>query len=126
MTSYPEMVSGYGEFDEQLMKAGEGKIVCKRGAEGYQIVGVLPGVLGLDSPGIGITVKVSDGDASRLGSGLESTNRVRPSVVLEILRQLGILSSKQEQALAAFGPEKPIMNHRGLVTGNSRPVFRLQ
>ena len=125
MTSYPEMVSGYGEFDEQLMRAGEGKIVCKRGAEGYQIVGILPGVLSPDSPGIGITVKVLDGDASRLGSGLESTNRVRPAVVVEILRQLGVLSSKQEQALAAFGPEKSIMNHRGLVTGTSRPTFKL-
>lgn len=126
MTSFPEMVSGYGEFDEQLMKAGEGKIVCKRGAEGYQIVGVLPGVLSSDSPGIGITVKVSDGDASRLGSGLESTNRVRPAVVVEILRQLGILSSRQVQALAAFGPEKSILNHRGLVTGTSHPTFKLQ
>ena len=126
MTGFPEMVSGYGEFDEQLMRVGEGKIVCKRGAEGYQIVGVLPGALGPDSPGVGMTVKVSDGDASRLGSGLESTNRVRPAVVVEILRQLGVLSSKQEQALAAFGPEKPILNHRGLVTGTSRPVFKLQ
>jgi L-asparaginase II len=126
MTSHPEMVSGYGEFDEQLMKAGAGKIVCKRGAEGYQIVGVLPGILSPDSPGIGITVKVSDGDASRLGSGLESTNRVRPAVVVEILRQLGVLSSKQKQALAAFGPESSITNHRGLVTGTSHPVFKLQ
>lgn len=125
MTSYPEMVSGYGEFDEQLMKVGEGKFVCKRGAEGYQIVGILPGTLGPDSPGIGITVKVSDGDASRLGSRLESISRVRPAVVVEILRQLGVLSSKQEQALAAFGPEKSIMNHRGLVTGTSHPVFKL-
>lgn len=125
MSSHPEMVSGYGEFDEQLMKAAEGKIICKRGAEGYQIVGLLAGVLSADSPGIGITIKVSDGDASRLGSGLESTNRVRPAVVVEILRQLGVLSSKQEQALAAFGPEKSITNHRGLVTGKSYPVFKL-
>src|SRR6266487_755239 len=29
MTIHPEMVSAYGEFDEQLMRAGEGKIVCK-------------------------------------------------------------------------------------------------
>lgn len=126
MTSYPEMVSGHGEFDEQLMRTGEGKFVCKRGAEGYQIVGILPGMLSPDSPGIGITVKVSDGDASRLGSGLESVNRVRPAVVVEILRQLGVLSAKQEDALAAFGPEKSIVNHRGLVTGISRPVFKLQ
>lgn len=124
MTAHPEMVSGYGEFDEQLMKTGEGRIVCKRGAEGYQIVGLLPGALGADSPGVGIALKVSDGDASRLGSGLESTNRVRPAVVIEILRQLGVLSSKQGQALAAFGPEKSITNHRGIVTGKSYPVFK--
>lgn len=124
MTTHPEMVSGYGEFDEQLMRVGQGRIVCKRGAEGYQIIGVLPGVLGVDSPGLGIALKVSDGDASRLGSGLESTNRVRPAVTLEILRQLGILSPKQEQALAGFGPGKSITNHRGIVTGKSYPVFK--
>jgi len=52
-------------------------------------------------------------------------NRVRPAVTLEILRQLGALSSDQEQALARFGPVKQITNHRGLVTGQSRPVFEL-
>lgn len=125
MTAFPEMVSGYGEFDEQLMKVGEGRIVCKRGAEGYQIVGLLPGVLSPDAPGIGIVIKVADGDASRMGVGLESTNRVRPAVTIEILRQLGVLNSKQEQALASFGPEKSVTNHRGIVTGKSHPVFKL-
>lgn len=125
MTSYPEMVSGYSEFDEQLMKVGEGKIVCKRGAEGYQIIGVLPGVIGTDAPGVGITLKVSDGDAARMGSGLESTNRVRPAVTIEILRQLGVLSSKQLEVLTPFGPEKSITNHRGIVTGKSYPTFKL-
>jgi L-asparaginase II len=126
LTSYPEMVSGYGEFDEQLMKVGEGKIVCKRGAEGYQIVGVLPGVIRADAPGMGIALKVSDGDASRMGSGLESTNRVRPAVTIELLRQLGALSAKQQEALAVFGPEKSITNHRGIVTGKSYPCFKLE
>jgi len=125
MTTHPEMISGYGEFDEQLMRAGEGKIVCKRGAEGYQIIGLLPGALGKDSPGIGIALKVSDGDASRMGMNLESSNRVRPAVTLEILRQLGALSSKQEQALAGFGPVLSVKNHRSIVTGQSRPVFEL-
>jgi len=118
MTAHPEMMSGFGEFDEQLMKAGEGRIVTKRGAEGYQIVG-------LNSPGVGIALKVSDGDASRMDDNLASSNRVRPAVVIEILRQLGVLSSKQEQALAGFGPVKSIRNHREIVTGQSRPVFKL-
>jgi L-asparaginase II len=125
MSSFPEMASGYGEFDEQLMKVGEGRIITKRGAEEYQIVGLLPGVLSPDAPGIGIALKVSDGDASRMGDHLESTNRVRPAVVIEILRQLGVLSPKQEQDLAPFGPEKSITNHRGLVTGKSHPIFKL-
>ena len=125
MTAYPEMMSGYGEFDEQLMKVGEGNIVCKRGAEGYQIVGLLPGVLGPDSPGIGIALKVSDGDASRMDDNLVSSNRVRPAVILEVLRQLGALNSEQMQALSTFGPEKEIRNHREIVTGHSLPIFKL-
>jgi L-asparaginase II len=125
MTSYPEMVSAYGEFDEQLMRAGAGNIVCKRGAEGYQIIGLLPGVLSFNSPGIGIAFKVSDGDPSRTELDLTHSTRVRPAVALEILRQLGVLSLEQQQTLAAFGPEKAIKNHRGIVTGQSRPVFHL-
>lgn len=125
MTTHPEMVSGYGEFDEQLMRVGEGKIVCKRGAEGYQIVGLMPGVLDPDSPGMGIALKVSDGDASRMALDLSQSPRVRPAVVLETLRQMWALSSTQEQALASFGPVKPVKNHRGIVTGESRPAFEL-
>jgi L-asparaginase II len=125
MTTHPEMISGYGDFDCELMKAGAGRIVCKRGAEGYQILGLLPGTLRPDSPGIGIALKVSDGDASRASLDQGPVARVRPAVTLEILRQLGALSSEQRQALADFGPEKSIRNHRGLVTGRSRPVFEL-
>jgi L-asparaginase II len=126
MTMHPEMVSAYGEFDEQLMRAGNGRIVCKRGAEGYQIVGLLPGALHPDSPGVGIALKVSDGDPSRTAMDLSHSTRVRAAVILEVLRQLGAISSEQEQALASFGPVKPVKNHRGIVTGQARPAFELQ
>lgn len=125
MTTHPEMISAYGEFDEQLMRAGAGKIVCKRGAEGYQIIGLLSDVLSTGSPGVGIALKVSDGDAARMSLDLVHSARVRPAVALEILRQLGVLSSEQQQALAPFGPIKPVKNHRGIVTGQSRPAFKL-
>jgi len=49
----------------------------------------------------------------------------RPAVTIEILRQLGAISSKQEQALTGFGPVKSIQNHQGIVTGQTRPVFEL-
>lgn len=125
MTTHPEMISAYGEFDEQLMRVGAGKIVCKRGAEGYQIIGLLPDMFNPGSPGVGIALKVSDGDAARMSLDLVHSARVRPAVTLEILRQLGVLSSDQQQALAPFGPLKPVKNHRGIVTGQSRPVFKL-
>ncbi len=126
MTAHPEMVSGFGEFDEQLMRVGAGKIVCKRGAEGYQIVGLMPGVLGAGAPGMGIAFKVLDGDLPRMSINLSARSRVRPAVTIEILRQLGALTAVQQQALAAYGPAGPIKNHRGTETGETRPVFALE
>lgn len=123
MTAHPEMVSNYGEFDCELMKVGAGRIVTKRGAEGFQIVGLMPGVYGEN--GVGIAFKVTDGDASRMNDELESSARARPATTLEILRQLKALNETQLQALAKFGPAKQIKNHRGIVTGKSYPLFQL-
>jgi L-asparaginase II len=123
MIAQPEMVSSYGEFDCELMKIGAGKIVTKRGAEGFQIIGLMPGVYG--EHGVGIAFKVTDGDASRMDDDLVSTVRVRPAVGLEILRQLKALDETQLKSLAGFGPTKQLKNHRGLVTGESHPAFDL-
>jgi hypothetical protein len=60
-----------------------------------------------------------------MNAALESLARVRPSVVLEILRQLGALKEAQLDSLARFGPEKTIRNYAGIVTGKSQPVFKL-
>jgi L-asparaginase II len=125
MTAHPEMISNHGEFDCEMMKAGAGKIVTKRGAEGFQIVGVLPHAIEKDSPGLGIAFKVLDGDAARMNDALESSARVRPAVALEILRQLKVLSEMQLRSLAKFGPEKILKNYAGIVTGKSYPVFKL-
>lgn len=123
MTTHPEMVSNFGEFDCELTRAGGGKIVTKRGAEGYQIVGVMPGVI--HERGVGIAFKVEDGDKSSLDDHLQTRARVRPPVTLEILRQLGALNGAQLKSLAGFGPEKELKNYAGLVTGASKPVFKL-
>jgi L-asparaginase II len=123
MTTHPEMVSNYGEFDCELMKAGAGKIITKRGAEGFQIIGLMPGIYGEN--GVGIVFKVTDGDASRMNDDLESSARVRPAITLEILRQLKALNEAQLKSLAKFGPTKQIRNHREIITGESHPVFDL-
>jgi L-asparaginase II len=126
MMTHPEMISGRGEFDCRLMQTGNGRIICKRGAEGYQAIGLLPGALGPDSPGIGIAFKASDGDILFRTLKIEPRNRVRPAVSLEILRQLGALGGSQLQELAEFGPTLPVKNHRGIVTGESHPIFQLK
>ncbi|MEJ2348590.1 MAG: asparaginase [Anaerolineales bacterium] len=117
MSSHPEMVAGPGRFDTRLMEVGAGRIVAKGGAEGYQALGLLPGALGPGSPGVGIAMKISDGDLK---------GRVRPGVSLEVLRQLGALSPAQVQALADFGPVSPVRNWRGLVVGQARPRLDLR
>ena len=123
MTSHSEMVSNFGEFDTELMKLAEGKVVTKRGAEGFQIMGIMPGVI--HERGVGIAIKVTDGDKHSMDSDLAEHTRVRPPVALEILRQLGALTEPQIQALSAFGPEKVLKNYAGLVTGKMYPTFKL-
>jgi L-asparaginase II len=116
MCTHPEKVSGPGRFDTQLMAATNGRILAKGGAEGFQGLGLRPGVLGPKKPGVGIAVKISDGDANC---------RVLPSVVLEILHQLEVLSLDELDALADFGPRRPVRNWRNLEVGVARPSFQL-
>jgi L-asparaginase II len=125
MIAHPEMVSNHGEFDCELMKTCKGKVITKRGAEGFQIIGLNPGALGPDSLGIGIAFKVIDGDAARMSDELEFAARVRPATTLEILRQLNGIDEAQLNALSKFGPTKQLRNHRALVTGELHPVFKL-
>jgi L-asparaginase II len=125
MTTHPEMISGANEFDCCLMRAAKGRIVCKRGAEGYQAIGIMPKVLNKNSPGVGIAFKVSDGDLLFRTINIEPRNRVRPAVSLEILRQLGALSAEELRALSDFGPSLAVSNNRGITVGMSGPVFRL-
>jgi L-asparaginase II len=116
MTAHPNMVAGPDRFDTAIMRLSKGSIIAKAGAEGYQGIGIPPGTLGPDSPGLGIAIKIADGD--RRGS-------VRPVVILEVLRQLGVLDENLLNELANFGPAVEIKNWRKLVVGEMRPVFRL-
>ncbi|MCS6907603.1 MAG: asparaginase [Anaerolineales bacterium] len=125
MLAHPVMVGGEGRFDTRLMEVGAGRILAKVGAEGYLCIGVLPGALGADSPGVGIALKIADGDISLRKANGDSYNRARPSFALEILRQMGYLSKTELEALADFGPVKPLTNVRKLIVGQIRPAFTL-
>ncbi|MFH2104024.1 MAG: asparaginase [Chloroflexota bacterium] len=125
MMANPVMVAGSGRFDTRLMEVCSGRMIAKAGAEGYHVVGIMAGALGVDMPGIGIAVKVSDGDVGS-HSGLDINLRIRPAVTLEVLRQMGYITEKEQEALAEFGPIKKILNWRKTIVGEGRPAFTLE
>ena len=112
----PDMISGPGGFDTRLMEIGQGRILSKGGAEGYQGIGLMPGALESESPAIGITLKIGDGDARQ---------KVRHAVALEVLRQLGALDDAELLLLSEFGPVFPVENWRKVLVGEGRPTFQL-
>jgi len=116
MTSNPDMVAGPEQFDTLIMELGKGKIVAKGGAEAYQGMALLPDALYAGSPGIGITMKIADGD----GSG-----RARTVAAVEVLRQMGLLGEDDLAALKNLAA-RPVCNWRGISIGELRPAFQLQ
>ena len=81
MIAHPEMVSGEKRSDTALMRAGARDWVTKVGAEGVQAIGIR-------SKGLGVAIKVVDGNARGL----------HPATV-SVLDQLGLLDATQQAAL---------------------------
>lgn len=98
MRSRPLLVSGIGRVDLALAEAGRGDWLAKVGADGVQTLASI-------RSGIGIAIKIADGNA-----------RILHAVTVEVLRQLGLLDADAARALAAFD-RPPICNWRGTETG---------
>jgi L-asparaginase II len=114
VTTYPELVGGAGErLDTEVMRATRGAVVSKIGAEGVYTAGVCP--CQAWPRGLGLALKIEDGE----------NLRARPTVVIESLRQLGVLD---EAALAALSPYArfDVRNHRGELVGEVRASFSLE
>jgi L-asparaginase II len=116
MIANPDVVSGPGRFDTCLMEVGKGFILSKGGADGYQGIGLMPGALNVDSPALGIAIKISDGDLK---------DRARSPVSVEILHQLGVLNDSNLGSLVEFKPRSPLYNWRKLVVGYAQTTFNL-
>jgi L-asparaginase II len=113
MIEYPEMVGGTRDrLDTDLMLVANGEIISKVGAEGAQLLGVKPN--DRDPKGLGIAVKIEDGDI----------RRARDPVVIETLRQLGLLDDDQLAALARYA-RSTVFNHRKIEVGAVRTCFKL-
>jgi L-asparaginase II len=107
MLNHPELIGGSERLDTMLMKAALGKLISKVGADGVWLCGVLP--CDQFPKGSAIALKIEDGD----------DKRARPVVAVEVLKQLGILST---DALRELSP-MPIKNRSGNIVGRAEAVL---
>jgi L-asparaginase II len=113
MTAYPELIGGTSErLDTEIMRAAPGRVVSKVGAEGVYTAGILP--CETWPSGLGLALKIEDGD----------DKRARPPVVIESLRQLGVLRDESLEAVSRYA-FFPVQNRRNDVVGEIRASFEL-
>jgi L-asparaginase II len=111
MSAYPELIGGTSErLDTEIMRAARGRVVSKVGAEGVYTAGIKPCE---EWPkGLGFALKIEDGD----------DKRARPTVVVESLRQLGVLRGESLAAVSRYA-FFPVKNRRGDVVGEISASF---
>lgn len=114
MSAYPELIGGASErLDTEIMRAAAGRVISKVGAEGVYTAGILPCE---EWPkGLGLALKIEDGD----------DRRARPTVVIESLRQLGVLRDESLEPVARYA-FFPVLNRPGEVVGEVRANFKLK
>lgn len=106
MTTHPELVSGTGRIDLAFMQTAPGDWVAKGGAEGVQAIGIR-------SAGLGIALKVVDGNARGL----------YPATI-SVLQQMGLLPAPEATPLADW-MRPQLRNAIGLHIGEVRAAVHL-
>ncbi|HEX6283317.1 MAG TPA: asparaginase [Pyrinomonadaceae bacterium] len=114
MGAYPELIGGTSErLDTEIMRAAPRRLISKVGAEGVYTAGISPCE---EWPkGLGLALKIEDGD----------DRRSRPTVVVESLRQLGVLRDESLEAVAHYA-FFPVVNRLGDVVGEITAEFELK
>ena len=105
MGAYPDMVAGEARACTNLMRAMDGKVAVKTGAEGV-FIAIIPELK------LGVAVKIADG-----------ATRASEAAIAAILVKLGVLNPDHPTALALMTPN--IRNWDGLVTGRICPTSAL-
>lgn len=115
MAAHPDLVAGPDRFDTDFMHEVNGKAISKIGAEGYLAIGVFPDGNPQNNGGIGITIKIADGDkALRAGS----------VVGITVLQQLGVLTVKEIIDLKSY-TIRPVTNWKNDNIGEIHPTQQL-
>ena len=107
MTMYPEMIAGTDRIDTVLMKRCGSRVIGKIGAEGVYCAGIL-------GKGIGAALKIEDGSHRAVGPA-----------VMELLLQLKVITEDEAVSMKEFW-NPPVLNNKGEVTGEIKPVFKLK
>ncbi len=100
MASYPELVAGEGRSCTELMRAMEGRVTIKTGAEAV-FVAILP------EKRLGLALKIEDGNS-----------RASEAALVGILSKLGVLEAAHPMAQKRL--PAPQTNCRGFTTGELR------
>ncbi|MGC9417676.1 MAG: asparaginase [Rhodovulum sp.] len=100
MLAHPDLVAGEGRACTELMRAMDGKVAVKTGAEGV-FVAILP------TRGLGVALKIEDG-----------ATRASEAAIVGLLAHLGVLDRDHPAARKRLGD--PIRNWRGIETGEIR------
>ncbi|HVA56814.1 MAG: asparaginase [Gemmatimonadaceae bacterium] len=103
MGAHPFLVGGTDRFDTILMELTAGRIICKVGAEGVH------SAVSLDR-GVGVAIKAEDG-----------AGRAQYPALLRVLQMVDALPAQLPPRLADLA-RRPILNTRGELVGEIRPV----
>ncbi len=101
--AYPALVANEDRACTHLMRAGQGRVSVKTGAEGY-FIAIIP------EKKLGVALKIMDG-----------TTRASECAMAAILCQLGVLDAADPLVRQYVNPQ--LKNFAGLVTGDMRAVL---
>jgi L-asparaginase II len=103
---HPEMISGAGRNDLAFTQVGRGDWITKIGADGVQVIASI-------SRQEAIAIKMISGNMPALYAA-----------AVVAMDKIGWLDAQQREALKAWAPQ-PLLNARGIQTGEIRAVFTL-
>ena len=106
MTAHPELVAGETRACTELMRAMDGRVAIKTGAEAV-FVAIVP------EKKLGVALKIVDGGT-----------RASECAIAAILVRLGVLDPNHPATLARLNP--PLRNRRDIVCGDIRPAAALR